>query len=267
MKKGLRPPRLLVATAISALAISGLSYIALGQVTTGSVGLTQVRRGTTGVPYLADEFNETTQILFDGNRITHKTLTKLYRDSEGRTRREFYRINSQGVPDDSPVSISIVDDAAGVLYTLDPRTHTARKREMRIATNSKPANTTGTTAQQPGAQARPAATRRESRSESLGSQLIEGFNTEGTRTTTVIPAGEDGNEQPVETVSERWFSPELHISLLMKYDDPRSGQRVIHVTNIRLEEPSPDLFQVPPDYTVEEIQPPVPIAQTKPADN
>src|SRR5690242_7555338 len=41
-----------------------------------------------GAPYSADAITETTQTLADGNRITRKTTASLYRDSQGRTRRE-----------------------------------------------------------------------------------------------------------------------------------------------------------------------------------
>ena len=41
-----------------------------------------------GAPYSADAITETTQTLSDGNRIVRKTTSSLYRDSEGRTRRE-----------------------------------------------------------------------------------------------------------------------------------------------------------------------------------
>src|SRR4051812_21129248 len=41
-----------------------------------------------GAPYAAEAVTETTQILSDGNRIVNRSTATLYRDSEGRTRRE-----------------------------------------------------------------------------------------------------------------------------------------------------------------------------------
>src|ERR1700726_2802573 len=41
-----------------------------------------------GKPYSADTSTETVQTLADGNRIVHRTVSKVYRDSDGRTRRE-----------------------------------------------------------------------------------------------------------------------------------------------------------------------------------
>ena len=45
--------------------------------------------------------------------------------------------------------------------------------------------------------------------EDLGHQVIEGVTVKGTRTTTVIPAGAIGNEQPITVTSEEWLSPDL----------------------------------------------------------
>jgi hypothetical protein len=38
-------------------------------------------------------------------------------------------------------------------------------------------------------------------------------------------------------------------------DDPRYGETVMRVTNHVRDEPPAELFQVPPEYTVEELQP------------
>src|SRR3954463_15557500 len=45
-------------------------------------------RTTVGAPYSAEAMTESTQTLADGNRINRKVTTRVYRDSEGRTRRD-----------------------------------------------------------------------------------------------------------------------------------------------------------------------------------
>jgi hypothetical protein len=90
------------------------------------------------------------------------------------------------------------------------------------------------------------------KTESLGKQNIEGVVAEGTRTVTVIPAGEIGNERAIEIVSERWYSPELQTVVLTKHSDPRMGQSTYKLAGIRRAEPLKSLFEVPPDYTVKE---------------
>ena len=71
-------------------------------------------RVTTGKPYSAEAVTESLQVLGDGNRIAKKSITRVYRDNEGRTRREQLGDNGQ------PRSITISDPVGGVGYSLDP---------------------------------------------------------------------------------------------------------------------------------------------------
>ena len=57
----------------------------------------------------------------------------------------------------------------------------------------------------------------------LGQQVVEGVLATGTRTTTTLPAGTIGNEQPIVVLSEQWFSEELKVLVMTKHSDPRSG--------------------------------------------
>src|SRR5690606_5706323 len=47
-----------------------------------------VAEPVTGKPYSAEAVTETVQVLADGNRIVNTHRARVYRDSEGRTRRE-----------------------------------------------------------------------------------------------------------------------------------------------------------------------------------
>ena len=88
------------------------------------------------------------------------------------------------------------------------------------------------------------------KTESLGKQVIEGVTAEGTRTTRTIPAGQIGNERPIEITSEVWTSPELKETVLSKHNDPRFGETVYRLTNIQRGEPAHSLFTVPENFTV-----------------
>jgi hypothetical protein len=83
-------------------------------------------RITTGRPYSAEATTEFTQVLGDGNRIARKATVRIYRDSDGRTRRE--ELGTDG----TVKSISIYDPVSHVSYVLDPSTRTARKSAMRV---------------------------------------------------------------------------------------------------------------------------------------
>jgi len=90
------------------------------------------------------------------------------------------------------------------------------------------------------------------KNEDLGSQSIEGVLAKGTRTTHIIPAGQIGNQQEIDTVDEHWYSPELQINVLTRHSDPRTGETVNRLRNIVRVEPDPSLFQVPADYQITE---------------
>jgi hypothetical protein len=86
--------------------------------------------------------------------------------------------------------------------------------------------------------------------ESLGTRQFEGVTATGVRTTTTIRAGDIGNLLPINLVTERWFSDELGMAVMITRHDPRSGDTTYRLTNIIRNEPPPDLFSVPSDYRV-----------------
>src|SRR5207247_4936732 len=79
-------------------------------------------------PYSADVVTESTQTLPDGNRIRQSTAAKVYRDSEGRTRRE-QSVNLNGLTPNAnmPQVVFIHDPVAGVNLALNAKDRTATK--------------------------------------------------------------------------------------------------------------------------------------------
>jgi hypothetical protein len=225
-----------------------------------------------GGPYSADVENEHVQVLADGNRIVKRSTGRVYRDAEGRVRREDDR--GTGV-----ASISIVDPVAGVSYLLDPENHVAWRTptpmilkkldEVKALTEEQAVALTGATSKLAAVKSKLDAltfettsgrvnVRRgdvapeERRDEALDARTIEGVTAEGRRTTTIIPAGAIGNDLPIVSTSEQWTSPDLQVLVLSDRKDPRSGDSTYRLLNIRKGDPDPSLFQVPPDYTVRE---------------
>jgi len=88
--------------------------------------------------------------------------------------------------------------------------------------------------------------------ESLGKQMIEGVEAEGTRTTFTIPAGQIGNAEPMQIVTEKWYSSTLQAMVKVIHSDPRSGTTTYQLTNINQAEPDPSLFQVPSNYSTQD---------------
>jgi hypothetical protein len=82
----------------------------------------------------------------------------------------------------------------------------------------------------------------------LGLKEFDGVKAEGKQTTWTIPSGQIGNAKPISIVSERWYSPELGVTVYSRYNDPRTGETLYRLQAIRRGEPAADLFRVPEDY-------------------
>jgi hypothetical protein len=238
-----------------------------------------------GAPYSAEAVTEVTQTLGDGNRIVRKSTASVYRDSEGRTRRDQTHgtIGPFAAAGDPPQTFFINDPVSGFNFILDPRTRTARKLPLPRIENLPPgarpevrveervfhqpapapgAATPGTRVmiyknegEAPGPYRTPKQGPRPKK-ESLGKQTIEGVEADGTRITITIPAGEIGNERPIQIVTERWYSPELQTVVMSKNSDPFVGDSVYRLTNINRNEPARSLFEVPADYKIKDVPPP-----------
>jgi len=98
--------------------------------------------------------------------------------------------------------------------------------------------------------ARSLAPRGESAVSPLPQKDIEGLRAHGERTTWVIEAGRLGNEKPIQIVREVWTSPELMLTVMSRDFDPRQGEEVYRLKNVKRGEPDAALMKVPPDYEV-----------------
>jgi hypothetical protein len=204
-----------------------------------------------GAPFSAVATSETTQTLADGNRITRTTQTKVYRDSQGRFRKDvaLQAIGPLAASGKPHSFVEISDPVAGTAYVLEPDQKVARQLPgpgemgVRVRTKGGPGGNVFYHKFKESAEAT-------AKTESLGPQTIEGVNTEWTRTTRMIPAGEIGNEKPITIVSERWYSADLQMDVKSTHSDPRFGDTTYTLTNIQRTEPAASLFAVPSDYTV-----------------
>ena len=200
------------------------------------------------VPYSGIEVEKSALTLADGNHMTRTVKTRVYKDGEGRTRKEI--LMDTGEPE-RVGQITIYDPDTGTTYYLNPSDHTARKQVV-----EKPANPGATREYKPQLERRPPpeveAMKPEMRTESLGEKTIEGYRVLGSRTIITHPAGAFGFERPVVETWESWTSPALHATLESTRDDPRAGKIVTRLTEISGDDPPASLFQVPPDYTIVE---------------
>jgi hypothetical protein len=94
------------------------------------------------------------------------------------------------------------------------------------------------------------------RQQDLGTQVLEGMTVRGVRITRNIPPNVSGTGQPVVVTDEYWYSDDLHLNMLVKHDDPRSGAQTMTVAELKRGEPDPHLFVIPSDYKVVDETPP-----------
>ena len=242
-------------------------------------------------PYTAEAITETTQVLADGNRIERRTSATVARDSGGRIRRQQQAVVFGGLLAKRQGPLVTISDPAGMHVTLDPDRRVAHRMktppfplrgEFEVAVPAagagqpakrgrlrlnmggapppdagQPHVAAGAHRYDDGPAVGPAGT--DIRTEQLEAREIEGVRAEGTRTTMTIEANTIGNQLPIVIVSERWYSPELQVVVLTRRSDPRFGETVYRLVNIVRGEPSPDLFEIPTDYRIEE--PPAPPAR------
>ena len=213
-----------------------------------------------GSPYSAEITTEIVQQLADGNRIERRSTSSVARDGQGRVRRE-QQVTAIGpiLPHGHAQMVTINDPVAKTHYSLDaerkvaiqvPNLFTAKVEGPAGRTFVSRAETREFIAVPPVA----ATQATDARTEMLGTKEIEGVRAEGTRVTVAIPAGAIGNQAPIEIVNERWYSPELQTVVYSRRADPRFGETTYRLTNIIRAEPPAELFQVPPDFTVEEAR-------------
>lgn len=247
-------------------------------------------RTVKNAPYSAEVVTDHMQQLADGNRIVEHSSGRVYRDKEGRVRREEDRPSGN-------LSISIVDPVAGVSYSLDPERRIAWKTSaqtgiaimnkldaakmdaakveaakleaelkhraehvgavVEMRKKEEPARRAGEkmTVETGGGIVtlkRSPGGGEHHKEEGLPPRTMEGVRVEGRRMTTTIAAGAIGNEWPITIVSEEWTSPDLQVLVLTDRKDPRNGDSSYRLQRIVRGDPSATLFQVPSDYEVRE---------------
>jgi hypothetical protein len=209
-----------------------------------------------GSPFSAVAVSTSTQTLSDGNQIVRKTQTNLFRDSQGRFRKEvtFPAIGPLATSGQPKSFVFVNDPVSQENFVLHPNEKTVEKMgtphgrgkgqmrgEMKGALKDKAASWEAK-----------AAANGNFKKEDLGTQMIAGVSAQGTRYTRTIPVGQIGNAKPMVVVSERWYSNDLQMTVMSKRSDPRFGETSYTLSNIQRSEPAASLFTVPADFTVKQ---------------
>ncbi len=206
--------------------------------------------------------SETVQILANITSVVRRVTTRIYRDKDGRTRREqiFHKNGAAASPGEAAQTISIYDPVARYGYSINTATRTAHRYKLpamlpagapfnnripsriEILRNDNPHTGTGKryTLEPP-------------RVQPLGRQTIAGVEAEGLRVTITVPAGALGNANPIETIYETWIAADLRMLVKSVARNPLSGEHTLRLTTVNRAEQPRSLFEVPAGYLISDM--------------
>jgi hypothetical protein len=90
----------------------------------------------------------------------------------------------------------------------------------------------------------------------LGSKDFDGVKATGKKISYTIPVGEVGNMNPITVSSETWYSPDLQVTVYSKHSDPRNGDVIYRLANLKRVDQPATLFGAPEGYKVRETKVP-----------
>jgi len=197
-------------------------------------------------PFTLSLQTEWVRSLPDGGTITTANQRRIARDAEGRVYQERWIL----VPKDGNVgsrmtTIQISDPNNHTLYNcfmLDPK-KLCELSAFTPSTNAIYKFQGPPTGPLPNGMG-------EALHEDLGTQLIAGVETTGSRDTVIYNPGFFGNDRKMTIEREFWYSPRLGFNLLSKRSDPRIGTQTFTVSDLILSEPDPKLFDLPEGFKI-----------------
>jgi len=196
-----------------------------------------------GAPFLGTVEILSKQSLPDGTDYTRRTVNHIARSSTGVIYNELRKLEPPDFQGEPPLTRSHIYDPRTRLNTfLDPQTHIARQI-LRSAPPHPPANSTpASTVAPPHAE--------NLTTQDLGTQTVAGLLLHGTRKQRTVPAALSGTGQDVTITDDYWYSEELKVYLVLKHNDPRTGEQFVGIVNVDRQEPAASTFQIPSTYKI-----------------
>jgi hypothetical protein len=189
-------------------------------------------------PFTAIVKAEVIRHLEDGTTLTIKNHRTVARDSSGRIFQERRLLTEDGDIRETPVTqLEFSDPTTHQLYICDPT-----GRACALHPYFEPSSLTSVLFQQ--------SDKGGPQSVNLGSAIINGVDTIGTRETSVISPTGTGSHRTFSVTKEFWYSSQLGINMVTRRFDPRFGTQIFEVTNLILGEPDAKLFELPPGATI-----------------
>ena len=246
-------PRLLSFALFCSLSVSGISA---EQPTPHPPDYPGVRTFIPGIfvtPVAGAPFSGSVEILSkqampDGSIYLRRTLNHIARSSAGmiyNERRQLVARSFQGEP--RILEFHIFDPRTRLNTFLDPEKHLARQRVL-PARLEAPANSTPDTTVVP-------MNANAVKTQDLGMETVAGLPLHGARKTRIVPAAVSGTGRDVVITDDYWYSEDLKVYLVLKHNDPRTGEQVVGIVKVDRGEPDAAVFQIPTSYRVVDMTP------------
>lgn len=178
----------------------------------------------------------------DGKVKVWKSTQLIARDSTGRIYNEMHElvpVSSTAIP--PLLSAHIYDPQTRISTMLFPQRHLYRSGLVNGPPPTEPSNQLD--ASPAGANLPPNPYTKEI---DLGTRQLDGLEVHGVREIQTIPAS--GTSPAVTLTDEYWYSYYLHMNLVVKHTDSRTGSTTMTITQLSLSNPDPSLFTIPAGY-------------------
>jgi hypothetical protein len=192
---------------------------------------------TPGMPFQAQATMHSTQHLGDGTVIVKESHIVLARDDQGRFCFETHSIQ----PANHIESHTVLDPVSGRDLQWGTLSKTVTSIPIRatshITVSELPLERDASSTLPPDG--------KRVTKEDLGSKTIAGIPVVGTRTVTIIAAGNIGNDREIVIRHEQWISPDLQLIVAESDDNPFGATRTYEITSFERSAPPETLFQAP----------------------
>ena len=194
------------------------------------------------------------EVLPDGSVNIRTTTAHIARSSSGRIYNEMRQLVPSSFKGE-PILLSahIYDPSSRLNIFENPFTHIARETTLPEPPRP-PAGSVPTTT---------ASNNPYYKEEQIGTQPLGSLTLTGIRKTRTIPGAASTTGKDVVITDEYWYSPELSIYMIIKHNDPRSGEQIVAVSDVERNEPDATLLSVPSTYKVVDENPPESLRNTQ----
>jgi hypothetical protein len=194
------------------------------------------------IPFIAVVAISSTRLLPDGSSEMRKTENQIARNSQGVIYNEMRRMMPVAFKGTAPLASSHVYDPTNRLSTFwEPSSNVARSTVLNARQMQErkpftiPVNGAVDT--------------------DLGESSMSGVSVHGMLRTFHIEPAQGGTLKPLVITDEYWYSEDLHLVMLQKHNDSRTGEQIVAITSVERIEPEAKRFAVPEGYRVVDLTP------------